>query len=29
MSGLRYNRVLLNSKFSDEFYDFPFDEILL
>ena len=25
-SGIRYNHYLLNSRFSDEFYDFPFNE---
>lgn len=25
-SGIRYNHFLLNSRFSDEFYDFPFNE---
>ena len=24
--GLRYNRIILNSTFDDEFYDFPFEE---
>ncbi|MAQ75397.1 MAG: TonB-dependent receptor [Aquimarina sp.] len=24
--GLRYNRIILNSTFNDEFYDFPFEE---
>ena len=27
ISGLRYNRVLMKSEFSDDFYDFPFNEI--
>ena len=27
--GVRYNQILLNARFDDEFYDFPFEEINL